>query len=214
MTTVRMQWVIGLLAASILMVGCGMSQRDKVQRQHFLLEVEYPDQAVPQPVAACFNIRITRVAPAFSGSRLVYRVGPVSYEQDYYNTFLSSPDEQLDEIIERWFRDSSRFVCRDVTDRDEQILTLEPHVYELYADFQDGAKPAGVAKMNFRLTRFSRQTKSQVEVLKETYTVRTPLTSVPPTANEIVSAMSTSIRQILLQLEADIVAALQPQTSE
>lgn len=211
MTTLRIQKTIGLLIAAVL-AGCSMPQRDKIDKQRFLLAVNHPEQSVSEPVTACFNIRVTRVAPAFSGSQLVYRVGPVSYEQDYYNTFLSAPDEQLDEIIERWFRDSSQFVCQGVADRRERILTMEPHVYELYADFQEGSVPAGVAKMHFFVTRYDPPSNSQVEVLKKTYTVRTPLPSGQPSANDIVREMSRSIEQILLRLEADIVDRLQSAT--
>jgi len=208
MTTVRTHTVLALLAAAF-MAGCSMPRRDSIDRQHYLLEVQRTQAAASQPVMACFNIRITRVAPAFSGRQLVYRVGPVSYEQDYYNTFLSTPDEQLDEIIERWFRDSDRFVCKGAGDRDGRMLTIEPHVYELYADFQDAAAPAGVAKMHFFVTRYDPDYNSRLEVLKKTYTVSTPLAAAPPSANDIVRAMSRSVEQILSQLEADIAEQLQ-----
>jgi uncharacterized lipoprotein YmbA len=198
---------ICFLIAAIL-AGCSMPRRDSIDKQSFLLEVDHPETAVSQPVTACFNIRITRVAPAFSGRQLVYRVGPVSYEQDYYNTFLSSPDEQFDELIERWFRDSARFVCQGAADKDGRILTMEPHVYELYADFQDETSPASVAKMHFYVTRNAPDSNRQAEVLKKTFTVRTPIVA-QPSPNDIVRAMSLSIQQILLQLEAEIVEQLQ-----
>jgi uncharacterized lipoprotein YmbA len=196
-----------VLAATVF-AGCSVPQRERVERQHFLLEVDHPEQAAAETVTACFKIRVTRVAPAFSGSQLVYRVGPVSYEQDYYNTFLSSPDEQLDEIVKRWFRDSTRFVCRGAADRNERILTVEPHVYELYADLQEDVVAAGVAKMHFIVTRYDPKSNSQVEMLKKTYTVRTPLAAAQPSAKDVVGAMSRSVEQILTQLESDVVASL------
>lgn len=203
--------VLGLCVSVFILcigAGCGISRRDNVVKQTYLLKVEPAQETVSAPVTACFEIRMTRVAPAFSGRQLVYRTGPVRYEQDYYHTYLSAPAEQFDEIITRWFRDSRQFVCRPAADASQDILTLEPHLDELYVDFQTAAQPEGVAVMHFYLSRYDEGCGCPVEVLKKSYTARTPITSEKPRADELVSAMSLSIAKILTEVENDIAERL------
>jgi uncharacterized lipoprotein YmbA len=190
------------------MAGCSVPRRDTLEKKIFLLKVEHPEESVSQALTACFNIRMTRVAPAFSGSQLVYRTGPVSYEQDYYNSYLSTPDEQLDEIVKRWFRDSRQFVCHTAEQSGKGTITLEPHLDELYADFQGSANPAGVVQMHFYLSRYDKGCGCPVEILKKSYAVSTPLPSAKPSPEEVVAALSQSVAQILLELEQDVASRL------
>ncbi|MCE5184582.1 MAG: hypothetical protein LLF76_00455 [Planctomycetaceae bacterium] len=195
-------------ALAILPGGCSVPRRDTIVKQTFLLKVDHPDEPVADPMPACFYIRMTRVAPAFSGSQLVYRTGPVSYEQDYYNTYLSSPDEQLDEIIKRWFRDSRQFICdAPAEEAKAETLTLESHVDELYADFQSATASAGVVQMHFYLSRYDEGCGCPVEILKKTYRVSTSLPP-KPNPNEVVHSLSRSVAAILSQLEKDIASQL------
>lgn len=202
--------VIVLICVSIVafLSGCSVPRRDSITKQTYLLKVEHPEVSIEQPVGACFNIRVTRVAPAFSGSQLVYRTGPVSFEQDYYHSYLSAPDEQLDEIVNRWFRDGKQFVCRVDAETRQQTINMEPHLDELYADFQDPAAPASVVQMHFYLSRYDPGCGCPIEILKKSYSARTPLPSPKPTSDEVVSGLSLSIAQILLEVEEDIAARL------
>jgi uncharacterized lipoprotein YmbA len=200
---------IGLcVILAVYMAGCSVPRRDTLEKKTFLLKVEHPEETIPQPITACFNIRMTRVAPAFSGSQLVYRTGPVTYEQDYYNAYLSTPDEQLNEIVKRWFRDSRQFVCHTAEESGKETITFEPHLDELYADFQGSGNPSAVAQMHFYLSRYDQGCGCPVEILKKSYAVSTPLPSAKPTPEEVVAALSQSVEQILLELEQDLVSQL------
>lgn len=195
------------LLALLIASGCSIPRRESIQKQTYLLKVEHPEQTFSLPINACFNIRMARVAPAFAGSQLVYRTGPVTYEQDYYHTFLSAPDEQFDEIVKRWFRDSRQFVCRGSADPAEKMLTLESHLDGLYTDFENPV-PEGVVQMHFYLSRYDADCGCAVELLKKSYTARTPVSQPEPGADQLVAAMSQSVAKILLEVEEDIAAQL------
>lgn len=195
------------LLTLLAVAGCG-PRRDSTDKQTYLLKVEHPGQSSAEPVEACFNIRMARVAPAFSGSHLIYRTGPVTYEQDYYHSYLSAPSEQLNEIVSRWFRDSPQFVCSASTQTQEQPLTLESHLDELYTDFENPTNVQGVVHMHFYLSRYDKECGCPVELLKKTYTARTPISHEKPGAEELVEAMSQSLSQVLLEAENDIAALL------
>jgi uncharacterized lipoprotein YmbA len=192
---------IGLcLLWGVVLTGCGIQKRPPLQKQTFLLEVRHREASAGQSLAACLHIRHCRAASAFAGNQLVYRTGQVTYEQDYYNTFLVSPEDQIDEFLNQWFISSGLFACLP----NAETLTLEPHLDILYTDFQEKTSPEAVVQFHIRVTRFDQSCSCPVVLLNKTYTANTPL-SAKPAAGDIVNGLNAALTQILQELETDLV---------
>ena len=195
-----------LLAITLLafIAGCNIQPRVSDGKQLFLLDVVRRAEQSPETIDATLKIRPCRVSEPFGGRSLIYRTGSVQYEQDHYNLFLTSPDEQLTGIFRVWFQDSGLF--RSV---ETQILsaeyTLESHVDKLYADFQNNAVPIAVMQMHAMLSKYDKSCSCTKVVLDKTFIAKSPMLT-NPTAADVVEAFGICINQILKDLETEITA--------
>lgn len=103
------RWTLpALLLMAWTLGGCTLiPERDAVDRAWFLLEL--PADPAPrmaetsEPLAV--ELGSVRVAPAYGGKGLVYRLGDHRYESDYYNEWFLAPAEQVEQLLrERWTR--------------------------------------------------------------------------------------------------------------
>ncbi|WP_018880300.1 membrane integrity-associated transporter subunit PqiC [Thioalkalivibrio sp. ALE9] len=103
--------VAALLLIAWTLGGCTLiPEREAVDRSWFLLEL--PAEPAPrmagdaEPLAV--ELGSVRVAPAYSGKGLVYRLGDHRYESDYYNEWFLRPAEQFEQLLrERWTRNGT-----------------------------------------------------------------------------------------------------------
>lgn len=189
-----------LLSALAFISGCASRPRSVSEKRTYLLQVTRADTPPQSQSDNCLHVRLCRTAAAFSGNQFVYRTGPYLYEKDYYNGFLSPPDDQITEIISKWIRDSEMFVCVQGT----ETITLEPHLDVLCVDFQDKQKPYVHVQMHFNATRMDKSCTCPVTVLDKDYAAKITLLQSVPSGNDIISAMSNAFQQILIQLEGDL----------
>ncbi|WP_018873586.1 membrane integrity-associated transporter subunit PqiC [Thioalkalivibrio sp. ALJ16] len=128
--------IVGLLGGCTL-----VPEREPVDRSWFLLEL--PAEPAPrlaegdQPLAV--ELGSVRVAPAYSGKGLVYRLGDHRYESDYYNEWFLRPAEQVEQLLrERWTRSGSALELVDNAEaaRAEGRTAVQLHVLvtALYGD--------------------------------------------------------------------------------
>ncbi len=201
MNNQRSLLVITLLA---LVAGCHVQPRVTDGKQLFLLDVVRTGGKSSATVDAVLKIRSCRVSEPFNNCSLLYRTGSVRYEQDHYNLFLTSPDEQLTSILRVWFQDSGLF--RSV---ETQILsteyTLESHVDKLYADFQNKQAPLATVQMHAMLSKYDKSCSCTTVILNKAFIFKTPMLP-NPTATDVVEAFSNCLKQILKDLEAEITA--------
>ena len=187
-----------LIMITITIAGCGIEQRSSGDVRYFLLDVQHPSGSIEATSVNCLHIRSCRVASQFAGRSLVYRTGSVLYEQDYYNLFLTNPDDQITDILRAWFRQSGMGDC--VEDKQLERHTLEPRVDILCADFSDKEKPVAVMQMHVLLTQFDAGCSCTKTVLEKTFSAQTPL-PLKPTAAQIVQGLSDSFATLLRQTE-------------
>ena len=86
------------------------------------LNVKYPDRKqfafdIPKtkkisihPSKKVLEIGNTSIATQFSSNNFIYRTNSVNYLTDYYNTFFSPPDQQINQIITNYLRDTQLFL--------------------------------------------------------------------------------------------------------
>lgn len=123
------------------------------QPKTFVVE---PTIAAPQAsvVRLPETVRIgnVRVAAAFAGHALVYRMDDVHFTSDPYSSFIAEPGAMLGDQVAAWLDRAGPF--KTVTQPESTLKTsyvLEAVVTELYGDFRRGPGPAAVLTIRFAL---------------------------------------------------------------
>ena len=187
-----------------LIGGCNIQPRVSDGKQLFLLDVVRTAEKSPVTIDAALKIRSCLVSEPFDGRSLIYRTGSVQYEQDHYNLFLTSPDEQLTGILRVWFQDSGLFRSVETQTLPSEY-TLESQVDNLYADFQNKAVPIAVMQMHAMLSNYDKSCSCTRVVLDKTFIAKSPMLT-NPTAADVVEAFGICINRILKDLETEIAA--------
>jgi cholesterol transport system auxiliary component len=93
-----------------------------------------------------------RVAAAYSGNALVYRLDDVHYTADPYHAFIAEPGPMLGNLMAAWLDRVGPFktVAQPDSVSPSQYV-LEATVAELYGDFRAGRPPAAVLAVQFAL---------------------------------------------------------------
>jgi cholesterol transport system auxiliary component len=142
-----------------------------------------------------------RVAAAFAGSALVYRLDEVRYATDPYHTFAADPGAMFGSRIAEWFDRNGPFsTVAPPGSAQPGPYVLEATIEELYGDFRTGRAPAAVLSVQFALID---QSSTRPKVLYErTIAGRVDLPQAAPDA--LVGGYGTALGQILSQVAVDL----------
>ena len=147
MTPLRLATVA---CAALVLAGCGIG-KPIPSATTYLVEPPQPSEAATRRAE---NMRVgnVRVAPAFAGRALVYRLGEVQYTADYYNEFIAEPGSLLGGQMAVWLDRAGPFqaVAQPGT-TSAAPLVLDAVVTELYGDFRPGRPSAAVMTVRFTL---------------------------------------------------------------
>ena len=146
-----------------------------------------------------------RVATAYAGSALVYRLDDVRYSSDPYHAFVADPGAMLGSRMAEWLDRSGPFstVARPGSAQPAPYV-LEATVDELYGDFRAGRPPAAVLSVQFALID---QASARPKVMYErTIASRVNLPKASPDA--LVRGYGTALAEILSQVAADLSAQI------
>jgi cholesterol transport system auxiliary component len=168
--------------------------------------VDAPFAAAASPTARrpeTVRMGDVRVAAAYAGSGLVYRVDDVKYVSDPYNAFIAEPGAMLGNRMAAWLDRSGPFktVAQPGSARPASFV-LDATVEELYGDFREGRAPAAVLVVQFALID---QTGARPRVVRErTLGSRVDLPEASPDA--LVHGYGTALAEILSQLVPELSA--------
>jgi cholesterol transport system auxiliary component len=146
-----------------------------------------------------------RVAAAFAGSALVYRLDEVRYAADPYHAFVADPGAMLGNQMAQWLDRAGPFnsVAQPGSTQPASFV-LEATVAELYGDFREGRAPAAVMTVQFALIE---QVSTRPKVIYErTITRRIDLPKTSP--DVVVHGYGTALTQILSELALDLEAVI------
>ena len=187
--------------AAVLLAACSVG-KPVPQATTYVIEA-----ATPEPIAAAPRIPETlrmgnvRMAAAFSGNLLVYRMDDVNFVSDPYQTFIADPGSMLGNVMATWLNRSGVF--KSVTQpgsTQSAPYVLEATVTELYGDFRSGKSPAAVIAIQFALVD---QTGVRPKIVYEgTIDRRETIAQALPGA--LVRGYGKAMSEILTQLVADI----------
>jgi len=142
-----------------------------------------------------------RVAAAFSGNSLIYRMDDVNYVSDPSQGFIADPASMLGNEMATWLDRSRTFksVTQPGSTQSSQYV-LEATVIELYGDFRPGKQPAAVVKVQFVLLNYSGTLPSVV--YEGTIGQREPLERASP--DILVRGYGTALSEILSQFVSEL----------
>ena len=144
-----------------------------------------------------------RVAAAYAGNALVYRLDDVQYLSDPYQAFIAEPGAMLGNRMAEWLDRAGPFksVAQPGSAR-PAVYVLEATVAELYGDFRAGRSPAAVLTVQFALIDQS-GARPQL-VLERTIASRVDLPQASPDA--LVRGYGKALAEILSQLLPELSA--------
>jgi cholesterol transport system auxiliary component len=148
-----------------------------------------------------------RVAAAYGGNALVYRMDEVQYTSDPYHAFKAEPGAMLGHQMAEWLDHAGPFetVAQPGSARPAAYV-LDATVIELYGDFREARSPAAVLAVQFALID---QTGVRPQLLYErTIVSHIELPHASPDA--LVRGYGEALAEILAQLIPDLAAARAP----
>jgi cholesterol transport system auxiliary component len=148
-----------------------------------------------------------RVAAAYAGSALVYRLDEVRYATDPYHDFVADPGAMFGSRIAEWFDRTGPFsTVAPPGSAQPAPYVLEATIEELYGDFRAGRPPAAVLSVQFALIN---QAGARPQVMyQRTLDSRINLPKASPDA--LVAGYGTALAQILSQVAVDLSTQIGP----
>jgi uncharacterized lipoprotein YmbA len=189
--------VVWAACASLTLAACAIG---KPMPKTTTYVVDPPMAAAGSPSARrpeTLRMGIVRVAAAYAGNALVYRLDDVQYTSDPYHAFIAEPGAMLANQMAAWLERSGPFetVALPGSTRPTRYV-LEATVAELYGDFREGKPPAAVLAMQFALID---QAGARPQVVYEsTIARRVDLPRASPDA--LVRGYGKALEEILSQL--------------
>jgi cholesterol transport system auxiliary component len=192
----------GALIAIRLLGGCAIG-KPVPQTTLYAIEPTAPDIVLSRRRQVLSMGRV-RVAPAYAGKSLVFRVDDVRYASDFYSTFLAEPADMLASRVAEWLERTGPFkaVAQPGTRRGSTHV-LDAVVTELYGDFRPGRPPEAVMTIQFRLLDLTGARPRPV--LQQTIGRRVRLREESPEA--LVRGYGDALGQILAELAGALASA-------
>jgi uncharacterized lipoprotein YmbA len=161
-------------------------------------------ESMPSVASGTESLRLgnVRVAAAYAGTALVYRMDDVRFTSDPYSRFIAEPGTMLGDQMVAWFGHTGRFPIVGPESTLPAHYLLETTVTELYGDFRSGRVPAAVLAVQFALID---QTGARPKaVLERSIARRVDLPQASPDA--LVRGYGDALAQILAELSTDLQA--------
>lgn len=189
------------LAALLLAVAACLNKSYQEKRS-FVLDVSSESREPASESPIVLKIRKFRVSPLFGGRAMVYRIGELQYENDFYDEWFVSPSLLLTRQFHDWLSKTGRFRFVLVgTNHIEPTHLLEGSVAEFYGDYRLAQSPKAI--FGIELLLLDRLNEWQV-IFRRTYHKEVPLADRSPDA--LAGGLSEAVRLVLVDLEREITA--------
>jgi cholesterol transport system auxiliary component len=139
-----------LIASVLLLSGCGLSQPPAQFNNYIIADVSI-NKTYAQINDSLRIDRVRSIEP-YNNKEMIYQVSDVKFESDYYNRFLSEPEELLASQIASWFKESNLYGSvyqQSISMPANQILQVV--ITKLYGDFRENQSPAAILELQFVL---------------------------------------------------------------
>ena len=192
-------------AFATLLVGCSGLSQPPLNRSCYALDPGQPTATLSAPREPTtrtdpptLQVRRLRVDSPYDGVAFVYRTAGDQYQTDYYNNFITPPDQMITSDLTTWLARTSRFAY--VVDSGSQAsnpYTLTGTVTALYGDYTNKTAPQAVISM--RLVLLDQNSRI---VFQKQYDAAAPIQI--GSAASLVQGWNQALRQILAQSATDL----------
>lgn len=142
-------------------------------RKTYLLSLPKQQASKTHLTKSVLEVMATTAASPFDLNEFIYRVSGGRFISDYYHSFLASPNEQITDLVIRYFGNQPLFF--DVMSASNQTsvpdYTLQARIVDLYADYQNSQRPQAVMTLRFQLFHQP----NSVLKFSQLYSARVPL---------------------------------------
>ena len=186
--------------ASLLLAMAACFNKSYQEKRSFVLDVSSESREPASESPIVLKIRKFRVSPLFLGRAMVYRIGELQYENDFYDEWFVSPGLLLTRQFHDWLSKTGRFRFVLVgTNHIEPTHLLEGNVAEFYGDYRLAQSPKAI--FGTELLLLDGLNEWQV-IFRRTYHKEVSLADRSPDA--LAGGLSQAIRLVLVDLERDI----------
>ncbi len=152
----KRKWILPVAGALLLpgLLGCARLQKSYPEKNLFMVECRCESAVQSDSDAPILEIQRFEVAEPFSGKEMVYRIGPLQYESDFYNTYFVPPASMIGGEVRRCLAGCGAF--SQVVGRGSRLKAdylLEAEVTALYGDLSDPMAPKAVVEIAFLLLK-------------------------------------------------------------
>jgi len=189
--------------AAILTIGGCSIGKPGPQITTYVVEAAPPAPGTGPRRPETLGMGQVRVAAAYAGRELVYRMDDVKYIADPYESFITEPGGMFGHQIAAWLDRAGPFSAAQpgsARTAKSAPYALEVMVTELYGDFRSADKPAAVMTIQFALLDLN-DTRQSV-VYERTIGRRVDLAQATPAA--LVRGYDTGLTEILVELSAGL----------
>jgi cholesterol transport system auxiliary component len=188
------------VCAALIVAACSIG-KPIPEATTYIVEPDPPAPITTARRAESMRMGDVRVAAAFSGNALVYRMDDVQYVSDPYHAFIADPGSMLGNRMASWLNRAGPFntVAQPGTAQSLPYV-LEATVTELYGDFRPGRPPAAMMAIQFALVDTTKP--SPLTAYESTIGRRVEIAQASPDA--LMRGYGKALTEILSQLSADL----------
>lgn len=192
--------LVGLASLSLATAACLNLNKSYPEKRSFVLEVTSEQREPATDAARVLKISKFRVSPLFVGRPMVYRIGELQYENDFYDEWFIAPGALLTQQFHDWLSKTGRFRFVLVgTNHIEPTHLLEGSVTEFYGDYRLAGSPKAIFGIELHL--LDGLNESQV-LFRRAYHKEVPLADRSP--DTLAAALTQAVRQVLVDFERDL----------
>jgi len=194
-----------VVCAALILAACSIG-KPIPEATTYVVEPAPPAPGAAPRRAETLRMGYVRVAAAFAGNSLVYRLDEVRYVSDPYQAFITDPAAMLGNRIADWLDRAGPFraVAQPGSAQSAKSApyVLEATATELYGDFRAGTTPAAVVTIQFAVVDTSGP--RVVTVYERTLGRRVEIAQA--SADALVRGYGAALTEILSRLDADLAA--------
>lgn len=194
-------FVLSCLACSLVLTGCVKIWQENIDIKTYMVETDRIGEPMKTPLSSKLWIDSVNVLPPFNVRHLILKQSDVEYTTSYYSELLMSPSENFRNELFSWLSLSGVFEEVSIVDRNSRSHSLVTSVMEFYGD-----TAANTAVLRIKATLLDEKTRGKRVLFSRDYRQRIEL--VDSSAEELIRAYNKALAEILMDLEADLVAAL------
>lgn len=192
---------LAISGSGFLFNGCMNLDRTSINRNRFVIDISSQSERAEPQTGKTLKVRTFNISNRFNCKSLVYKTGPASYQSDFYNSFLISPEEMITENTISWLRKSGLFASiPDISSKADADLLMEGDIEQLYGDFSDSQKGRSIMKIEFFLLDY-KEFPNKI-VFQKSYNAVSSLED--NSAEELIKGYEKCLTQILQSLEKDL----------